>query len=75
MESYTVKLKTLNQPDEVNIIIDRYLLSLEKIEYNNKVYYYDPENDFTILQYRINNDGIGFVNTIYISYIDGKIDN
>ena len=35
MESYTVKLKTLNQPDEVNIIIDRYLLSLEKIEYNN----------------------------------------
>ena len=75
MESYTVKLKTLNQPDEVNIIIDRYLLSLEKIEYNNKVYYYDPENDFTILQYRINNDGIGFVNTIYISYIDGKIDH
>lgn len=75
MKSYTAKLKTLKQPDEVNVIIDRYLLSLEKIEYNNEVYYYDQENDFTILQYRINNDGIGFVNTIYISYTDGKIDN
>lgn len=75
MDEYTTKLKTLKQPDEVNILIDRYLWSLEKIEYNNELYYYDKENDFTILQYRINNDGIGFVNTIYITYKEGRIES
>ena len=73
MESYTTKLKTIKQPDEVNILIDRYLNTLDKIECNNENYYYDKNKNFTIIQYRINNDGIGFVNTIYISYSDGNI--
>lgn len=58
MDAYTAKLKTLKQSDEVNILIDRYLQSLETVEYDNEIYYYDKENDFTILQYKINNDGI-----------------
>lgn len=74
MDEYTAKLQTFKQPDEVNILIDGYLWSLEKVEYDNEIYYYDRENDFTILQYRINNDGIGFVNTIYITYQAGRID-
>lgn len=73
MEGYTTKLKTIKQPDEVNILIDRYLNTLDKIECNNENYYYDKNKNFTIIQYRINNDGIGFVNTIYISYSDGNI--
>ena len=73
MEAYTTKLKTIKQPDEVNILIDRYLNTLDKIECNNENYYYDKNKNFTIIQYRINNDGIGFVNTIYISYSDGNI--
>lgn len=72
MEAYFVKLKTLKQPDEVNIHIDRYLSTLEKFNCNEDVYYYNSKNDFTIFQYNINNDGIGFVNTIYIAYHDGK---
>lgn len=73
MEGYTTKLKTLKQPDEVNILIDGYLNTLDKIECNDKEYYYDKNKNFTIIQYRINNDGIGFVNTIYISYIEGNV--
>ena len=73
MEAHTTKLKTIKQPDEVNILIDRYLNTLDKIECNNENYYYDKNKNFTIIQYRINNDGIGFVNTIYISYSDGNI--
>lgn len=73
MESYTTKLKTIKQPDEVNILIDRYLNTLDKIECNYENYYYDKNKNFTIIQYRINNDGIGFVNTIYISYSYGNI--
>lgn len=74
-EEFTTKLKTLKQPDEVNILIDRYLNTLQKIEYKNETYYFDPDNNFTILQYRINNDGIGFVNTIYITYTSGQIND
>jgi len=73
IEEYTTKLKTLKQPDEVNILIDGYLNTLNKIECNDKIYYYDQLKDFTIIQYRINNDGISFVNTIYISYSEGNI--
>lgn len=73
IEEYTTRLKTLKQPDEVNILIDRYLNTLEKIECNDKNYYYNKNKNFTIMQYRINNDGIGFVNTIYISYSEGNI--
>ena len=73
MEEYTTTLKTLKQPDEVNIFIDKYLNTLNKIECNDKIYYYNQNKDFTIMQYRINNDGIGFVNTIYISYSEGNI--
>lgn len=72
MDTFTVKLKTLKQPDEVNIFIDNYLSTLENFTCNNKTYYYHKNYDFTIYQYRINNDGIGFINTIYISYHDGK---
>ena len=75
MEGYTTKLKTLKQPDEVNILIDGYLNTLDKIECNDKEYYYDKNKNFTIIQYRINNDGIGFVNTIYISYIEGNVES
>ena len=74
-EEFTTKLKTLKQPDEVNILIDKYLNTLQKIEYKNETYYFDPDNNFTILQYRINNDGIGFVNTIYITYTSGQIND
>lgn len=73
LDEYTTTLKTLKQPDDVNVFIDDYLRSLEKVEYEDKNYYYDQENDFTILTYRINNDGVGFVNTIYITYKEGKI--
>ncbi|WP_297131108.1 helix-turn-helix domain-containing protein [uncultured Eubacterium sp.] len=75
MDVYTTKLKTLKQPDGINIFINRYLCSLEKVEYDNEIYYYDQENNFTILQYRINNDGIGFINTIYITYTEGRIES
>ncbi len=73
MEEYTTKLKTLKQPDEINILIDGYLNTLDEVECHNKKYYYDRNKDFTIVQYRINNDGVGFVNTIYISYTEGNI--
>ena len=53
----------------------RYLQSLEKVEYDNEIYYYDKENDFTILQYKINNAGKSFVNTIYITYAEGRIES
>ena len=73
MEEYTTKLKTLKQPDKVNILINEYLKKLEKINCNNNTYYYNKNGNFTIIQYKINNDGIGFVNTIYIQYSDGNI--
>lgn len=72
IDIHTTKLKTLKQPDEVNIHIDRYLNTLEDFSCNNNTYYYNKKNNFTIIQYRINNDGIGFINTIYITYHDGK---
>lgn len=75
MEEYTTKLKTLKQPDEVNVFIDQYLNSLNEINCNNKTYYYNNRKDFTIIQYRANNDGIGIVNTIYITYTNGNICN
>jgi len=73
MEEYTTHLKTLRQPDEINVFIDSYLSTLEEVEFNGKIYYYDPYEDFTIISYRANNDGIGFINTIFISYCDGNI--
>lgn len=72
-EEFTTKLKTLKQPDEINVFINQYLNTLERIECQNEVYYYNNYNDFTIIQYRANNDGIGFINTIYISYTKGNI--
>ncbi len=33
------------------------------------------KNNFTILQYKINNAGKSFVNTIYITYAEGRIEN
>lgn len=72
IEEYTTKLKTLKSSDEVNILIDKYLITLDKIECHNNIYYYDKKNDFTILQYRINNDGVGLINTIYITYSKGN---
>ena len=72
MDTYYVKLKTLKQTDEIDVFIDRYLSTFEPIECNGKTYYYNAKSDFTIFQYTANNDGIGFVNTIYIGYHDGK---
>ena len=68
---HTVKLKTLRQPDEVDVFIRPYLARFEKISAGNTVYYYNEKEDFTILRYDINNDGIGFINTVYITYHDG----
>lgn len=73
LDEYTTTLKTLKDPDEISVFIDNYLRTLESVEYQNKTYYYDGENDFTILQYRINNDGVGQINTIYITYCKGRI--
>ncbi len=72
VELHTVKLKTLKQIDEVDIFIESYLSGFEHIECEDKIYYYNSKADFTITQYMINNDGIGFINTIYIGYCDGR---
>ena len=72
LDEYTTTLKTLREPDEVAVFIDEYLRTLEKIEAGDRVYYYDSEQDFSILSYRINNDGVGSINTIYITYRKGR---
>lgn len=72
LDEYTTTLKTLREPDEVDVFIDEYLRTLEKIESEERVYYYDSEQDLSILSYRINNDGVGPVNTIYITYRKGR---
>lgn len=74
METYYAKFKTLRQNDDVNIFIDRYLATLDEFQVGDHTYYYHPTYDFTIFNYRINNDGIGFINTIYIGYHDGYFD-
>lgn len=33
------------------------------------------KNDFTTMNYSANNDEIGFVNTIYITYTNGNVCN
>ena len=72
LDEYTTTLKTLREPDEVDVFIDEYLRSLEIIESRDRMYYYDSEQDLSILGYRINNDGVGPVNTIYITYRKGR---
>ena len=72
LDEYTTTLKTLQEPDEVDVFIDEYLRSLEIIESRDRMYYYDSEQDLSILGYRINNDGVGPVNTIYITYRKGR---
>ena len=74
LETYFAKFKTLRQNDDVNVFIEQYLATLEEIQVGDHTYYYHPTYDFTIFNYRINNDGIGFVNTIYIGYHDGYFD-
>lgn len=69
----TVHFKTFRQPDEINVFIDSYLGTLQKIEHNDEIFYYDSFNDLTIIRYTANNDGAGFINTIYISYCNGNI--
>lgn len=71
LDTYYATFKTLRQNDEVDVFIDRYLATLEEFQVGEHTYYYHPTYDFTIFRYRINNDGIGFVNTIYIGYHDG----
>lgn len=73
LDEYTIQLKTLEQPDEINVFIDSYLGTLQEVQHNDKIYYYDLYNDFTVIRYTANNDGIGFINTIYISYCSGNI--
>ena len=78
MDEYTVKLKTLRQPDELDVWIHAYLSTLESIPWGGdsiwgNTVWYDAAQDITILQYRANNDGVGFVNTIYITYHAGCI--
>lgn len=71
MDTHIVKLKTLKQTDEIDVFIERYLSAFEEIKCEEDIYYYHPRYDYTIMQYHANNDGIGFVNTIYIMYHDG----
>ena len=71
LDTYYAKFKTLRQNDDVEVFIDRYLATLEEFQVGDLTYYYHPTYDFTIFNYRINNDGIGFVNTIYVGYHDG----
>lgn len=77
MDEYTVKLKTLRQPDGLDVWIHNYLSTLEAIPTAGAPWgdtvWYDAAQDITILQYRANNDGIGFVNTVYITYHAGRI--
>ena len=77
LEEYTVKLKTLRQPDELHVWIRSYLSTLEALPNGGDpiwgdTVWYDAAQDLTLLQYRANNDGIGFVNTIYITYRTGR---
>ena len=78
MDEYTVKLKTLRQPDDLDVWIQAYLSTLESVPLPNDPtwgpsVWYDTAQDITILQYRANNDGVGFVNTVYITYHAGGI--
>ena len=78
MDEYTVKLKTLRQPDDLDVWIQAYLSTLESVPLPNDPtwgpsVWYDTAQDITILQYRANNDGVGFVNTVYITYHAGRI--
>jgi transcriptional regulator with XRE-family HTH domain len=78
MEEYTIKLKTLRQPDELHVWICNYLSALEAIPSDSDdlwgdTVWYDAAQDITILQYRANNDGVSFVNTVYITYRTGRI--
>ena len=78
MDEYTVKLKTLRQPDDLDVWIQAYLSTLESVLLPNDPtwgpsVWYDTAQDITILQYRANNDGVGFVNTVYITYHAGRI--
>ncbi|HEY5466984.1 MAG TPA: helix-turn-helix transcriptional regulator [Clostridia bacterium] len=45
---YIVIFKTLREPDEVNIFIDRYKSSLYKTERDGAMLYYDSVNDITL---------------------------
>lgn len=78
LDEYTVKLKTLRQPDELHVWIHSYLSTLEAVPNEGdpiwgSTLWYDAAQDLTLLQYRANNDGIGFVNTVYITYRSGRI--
>ena len=49
------------------------LATLEPYSDGNEIHWYDAAQDITILHYFANNDGIGFVNTVYITYHAGRI--
>lgn len=77
MDEYTVKLKTLRQPDSLDVWIRSYLSTWEALPNKGDpiwgdTVWYDAAQDVTILQYRANNDGIGFINTVYITYHAGR---
>ncbi len=69
---YVSVFETLRSTDEIDVFINNYLSSLEKMDCNGDFYYYNNKRDFTITQYAANNDGYGFINTIYISYTNGR---
>lgn len=73
VDEYHVKLKTLRQTDSLDIFIEQYLANLEAYSDGSEIHWYDPAQDITILHYFANNDGIGFVNTVYITYHAGRI--
>ena len=73
LDEYHVKLKTLRQTDSLDIFIEQYLSTLEEITYGDSTCWFDAAQDLTILHYRANNDGIGFVNTVYITYHAGRV--
>ena len=60
--------------NEIEVFITAYLAGFERVAGESGTYYYHTGKDFTIWQYAANNDGIGFINTIYIGYADGYYD-
>ena len=62
------------EEDNADSMISRYKLFGGDPSFGDTVWY-DETQDLTILQYRANNDGVGFVNTVYITYQSGRVNH
>lgn len=72
--TWIITLKTLKEHDEVEVFIDNYLSSLEPVEKNGEILYFDKNQNITIWQYHYTNDGFGPINTIYLGFNNGTPD-